>query len=73
MNLKLNQRSCELKSYDAFNAEMALIQKLMVEAKKHESTNVLKEEKRICKEFSIIAEMQRSSLAEGRKTKGNSK
>ena len=38
---------------------MALIQKLVVEAKKHERTNVLKEEKRLCKKFGIIAEMQK--------------
>ena len=39
----------------------------MVEAKKNERTNALKEVKRPCKQFGFTAEMLKGSLAEGRK------
>ena len=39
----------------------------MVEAKKNESANTLKEVKRLCKEFVYIAGMLKGPLAEGRK------
>jgi predicted glycosyl hydrolase (DUF1957 family) len=41
----------------------------MVEAKKNERTNALKEVKRLCKEFGFTAGMLKGSLAEGRKAK----
>ena len=39
----------------------------MVEAKKNERTNALKEVKRLCKEFGFKAGMLKGSIAEGRK------
>jgi len=38
----------------------------MVEAKKNERANALKEVKRLCKEFGFIAGMLNSALAKGR-------
>jgi len=38
----------------------------MVEAKKSERTNALKEVKRLCKEFEFTAGMLKGSLAKGR-------
>ena len=40
-----------MKSYEELKAEMETIQQQMVEAKKNERTNALKEVKRLCKEF----------------------
>ena len=37
-----------MKSYDELKAEMEAIQQQMVEAKKNERANALKEEKRLC-------------------------
>ena len=51
---------------------MEAIQQQMVEAKKNESANALKEVKRLCKEFGFTAGMLKGSLAEERKTKGAS-
>jgi hypothetical protein len=48
-------------------AEMEAIQQQMVEAKKNERANALKEVKRLCKEFGFTAGMLKGSLAEGRK------
>ena len=45
------------------------IQQQMVEVKKNERANALKEVKRLCKEFGFTAGMLKGSLAEGRKTK----
>ena len=42
---------------------------LLVEAKKNERANALKEVKRLCKEFGFTAGMLKGSLAEGRKKK----
>jgi len=39
----------------------------MIEAKKNERANALKEVKRRCKEFGFIAGMRTGSLTEGRK------
>ena len=61
------QMRCEMKSYDELKAEMEEIQQQMVEAKKNERTNAIKEIKRICKEFFYTAGMLKGSLAEGRK------
>ena len=63
----LNQRRCVMKSYDELKAEMETIQQQMVEAKKNERTNALKEVKRLCKEFDFTAGMLKGALAEGRK------
>ena len=41
----------------------------MVEDKKNERGNALKEVKRLCKKFSFTAGMFKGSLAEGRRTK----
>ena len=41
----------------------------MVEAKKNEKTNALKEVKRLCKEFGFTAGMLKDALAEGTKKK----
>tara|TARA_B110000046_G_C12829216_1_gene328759 strand:- start:14 stop:181 length:168 start_codon:yes stop_codon:yes gene_type:complete len=48
-----------MKSYDELKAEMEAIQLQMVEAKKNEPTNALKEVKRLCKEFVFTAGMLR--------------
>ena len=50
-------------------AEMEAIQQQMVEAKKNERANALKEVKRLFKEFGFTAGMLKGSLAEGRKQK----
>lgn len=46
---------------------MEAIQQQMVEAKKNERANALKEVKWLCKEFGFTAGMLKGSLAEGRK------
>ena len=46
---------------------MEEIQQQMVEAKKNERANALKEVKHLCKEFSFTAGMLKGLLAEGRK------
>ena len=58
-----------MKSYDEFKVEMIAIQQKMVEAKKNERVNALKQVKRLCKEFGFTAGMLKGSLAEGRKKK----
>ena len=55
-----------MKSYDELKAEMEAIQQQMVEAKKNERANALKEVKRLCKEFGFTAGMLKGSLAKGR-------
>jgi uncharacterized membrane protein (DUF106 family) len=55
-----------MKSYDEFKAEMNVFQKQMVEAKKNERANALKEVKRLCKEFGFTAGMLKGSLTKGR-------
>ena len=67
IKLRLNQKRCELKSYDELKAEMEKIQQQMVEAKKNERANALKEVKRLCKEFDFTAGMLKGSFSEGRK------
>ena len=46
-----------MKSYDELKAEMEAIQQQMVEAKKNERANALREVKRLCKEFGFTAGM----------------
>ena len=48
---------------------MEAIQQQMVEAKKNERANALKEVKCLCKEFGFTAGMLKGSLADGRKAK----
>ena len=60
---------CEIKSYDELKAEMEAIQQQMVEAKKNERANSLKEVKWLCKEFGFTAGMFKGALAEDRKAK----
>ena len=55
-----------MKSYDELKAEMETIQQQMVEAKKNERGNALKEVKRLYKEFGFTAGMLKGLLAEGR-------
>ena len=69
MTQTLIQRRCVMKSYDELKAEMKTIQQQMVEAKKNERTNALKEVKRLCKEFGFTAGMLKGSIVEGRKPK----
>ena len=54
IKLTLNLWRCEMKSYDELKAEMEAIQQQMVEAKKNERANALKEVKRLCKEFDLL-------------------
>ena len=56
-----------IKSYDKLKAEMGAIQQQMVEAKKNERAKVLKEVKRLCKDFGFTAGILKGSLADGRK------
>ena len=58
-----------MKSYDELKAEMGAIQQQMIEAKKNELANALKEVQRLFKEFGFTAGMLKGSLAEGRKQK----
>ena len=57
--------SIEVKSM--LKAVMWAIQQQLVEAKKNESANALKEVKRLCKEFGFTAGMLKGRQAEGRK------
>ena len=54
-----------LKYLDDYETKKELQQ--MVEAKKNERVNTLKEVKRLCKEFGFTAGMLKGSLADGRK------
>ena len=54
-----------MKSYHELKAEMETIQQLMVEAKKSELANALKEVKRLCKEFGFTTGILKGSLAQG--------
>mgnify|MGYP005827697511 CR=1 FL=1 len=58
-----------MKSYDELKVEMEEIYQLMVEDKKNERANVLKEVKRLCKEFGFTAGMLKVALAKGRDEK----
>lgn len=53
-------------SCDELKSEMEAIQQQVVEAKINERANVLKELKRLCKEFGFTAGMLKGSLAWGR-------
>ena len=51
-----------MKSHDELKAEIEAIQQQMVEAKRNERANALKEVKRLCKEFGSTAGMLKSIL-----------
>ena len=48
-----------MKTYDELKAEMEAIQQQMVEDKKNERADILKELKGLCKEFGLTNSMQR--------------
>ena len=54
-----------MKCYDELKAEMEEIQQQMVEAKKNERANALKEVKRLCKEFGFTDGMLKANWLEG--------
>jgi len=56
---------CEIESYDELKAEMEAIQQQMIEAKKNERANALKEVKRLCKRFGFTIGMLKGSLTDG--------
>ena len=56
-----------MKSYFKLKFEMETIQQLMVEAKKNELANALKEVKRLCKEFGFTVGMLKGLLVKGGK------
>ena len=58
-----------MKSYDELKAEMEAIQQQMVEAKKNERANLLKEVNHLFKDFGFIAGLLKGTLAEWRKKK----
>ena len=54
-----------MKSHNELKAEMETIQQHMVEAKKSEGTDALKEAKHLCKEFGFTVWMLNGSLTDG--------
>ena len=58
-----------MRSFEELKFKMEVIKQQMVEAKKNECANVLKEVKRPCKDFSFTDGMLKGSLAEDRKPK----
>ena len=55
-----------MKSYDELKAEMENLQQQMVEAKQKERKAVIKQVRKLCKEFKITAGHLKGALAEGR-------
>ena len=53
----------EMKYYDELKTEIEAILEQMAETKRNERVNVLKEVKRLCKEFSFTAGILKGSLA----------
>ena len=58
-----------MKSYNELKAEIEAIQQHMLEAKKNERTNAMKEVKRVWKEFGFTAGTLKGSLAKVRDEK----
>ena len=58
-----------MKSYDELKAEMEAIQYQMVEVKKNERVNALKEVKRLFKEIGFTTGMIKGALVKGRDEK----
>ena len=56
-----------MKYYYEIGAEMEAVQQQMLEAKKSDRANALKEVKRLCKEFGFTAGMLKDALVAGRK------
>ena len=55
-----------MKSYNELKAEMeAIQQQQIIVAKKNERANVLKEVKRLCREYGFTVGMPKSALANG--------
>lgn len=52
-----------MKSYGELKTEMEAIQQQMIESKKKERANAMKEMKLICKEFGFSSGMLKGSLA----------
>ena len=61
IQLDIPQSLCDINNEP--KAEMKLIQEQMIVSKKNGIANALKEEKRLCKKFSLPAWMLKSSLA----------
>ena len=59
-----------MEPYDELKDEMETIQQQIVEARKYERTNALKEAKSLCKEFGLIAGYLRASSLKGGKAIG---
>ena len=57
-----------MKPYDELKIEMGVIERQLVEAKKNERANALKEVMRLCKESGFTAGMLKGSLVKGRNT-----
>ena len=62
--MTINRYRYEMKSYDELRAEMEVIQKMIVEAKKNKYANTLKEVKCLCRECGFFACMLKGSLSE---------
>jgi len=58
-----------MNSYDELKADIEAIKQQMVDVKKNERANALKEVKPLCKEFGFTAGMLKGSLTEIRKAK----
>ena len=58
---------CNQKTIRLLKAKMEAIQHQMIEAKKNERANAMKEVKSLWKEFGFTGGMLKGSLAEGRK------
>ena len=56
-----------MKSYDQLKVKMEAILQQMVETKKNERANALKEVKCLCKKFSFAASMLKGALPDGQK------
>ena len=56
-----------MKSYDELKAEMDNLQQQMVEVKQEERKAVIKQVRKLCKEFKITAGHLKGALAQGRK------
>ncbi|MDA9369931.1 hypothetical protein N9R39_03855 [Amylibacter sp.] len=67
IRLTLKRWRCEMKLYDELKTEIEAIQQQMIEFKKNERTNALKEVKRLFKEFGFTAGMLKGALFTGRK------
>ena len=60
-----------MKPNDELNVEIKIIHQEMVEAKKNERANTLKEVKPLCKEFGLTDGMLKGSIVEGRRKMTN--